>query len=565
MKSKKLLLVKKYLLLIFFIFTSTIYAGEPCCYLLICCKNCNRGVEYLVNGQWKASHDYSDINQTRDILQKIKEVGIKNVIIDMSNSAQWESLWVENEKAVNNIEIVCKEKKMKFFILIGSSLTQNDLNAYGNVNIQDFWNEKAGVILDKWAKKATYKKFGYDGDNRPMIVYFDSSERFKSTYNATASQFKTNLSKFYIGNTQVNEYITAGTTDGWGYRNFSQNSDGSIRFASSNGGVAPENGTPAPNNFSWHKVSPAEFKRRTQWAAQASKYSIYGAYDDTCDAIDFGIAKTDNAERNYNKYPNNDPYVYYNIVKEIVANRGSKNYINPVVQLEKRNASRYALDGGNGATENQKVILYTSNPGNVNQQWIEILRGDGYYSYQKVNTNYCMDGGNGGTPNQNMILWPCQENNHNQQWSKINTVAGYYRLQKRNAQDFAIDGGNGGADNNQVILWYTSPGNLNQEWKFNVISSSRESNDDSDNLQTYNDKDLNLYPNPVDEILNIDFSNKDVRSSSIKIYDFSGRIIQTVSKIYENNSIDIRNLKRGVYFIQIEIGTEVFIRKIIKN
>lgn len=59
-----------------------------------------------------------------------------------------------------------------------------------------------------------------------------------------------------------------------------------------------------------------------------------------------------------------------------------------LVHIKKRNATNFAIDGGNGAANDQDVKLYAQNPNNVNQQWIEIDRGNGFFSYQKNNTNH---------------------------------------------------------------------------------------------------------------------------------------------------------------------------------
>ncbi len=45
-------------------------AGEPVCHIMICCKACNNGVSFFVNGEWNGNHDYGDITQVRDIFKK---------------------------------------------------------------------------------------------------------------------------------------------------------------------------------------------------------------------------------------------------------------------------------------------------------------------------------------------------------------------------------------------------------------------------------------------------------------------------------------------------------------
>ncbi len=71
-----------------------------------------------------------------------------------------------------------------------------------------------------------------------------------------------------------------------------------------------------------------------------------------------------------------------------------------------------------------------------------------------------------------------------------------------------------------------------------------------DNSQHQN---MNLYPNPVNDILNIDFGDYLSEQSSIEIYTVSGQ--QVFKKIVtgkgSNISIDVRHLDSGVYFVRV--------------
>ena len=53
------------------------------------------------------------------------------------------------------------------------------------------------------------------------------------------------------------------------------------------------------------------------WAREATEYCIFGSYDDTCDAIFWGIADTRESRNAYKRYPGDEsPDAYYNVVKD---------------------------------------------------------------------------------------------------------------------------------------------------------------------------------------------------------------------------------------------------------
>lgn len=138
---------------------------------------------------------------------------------------------------------------------------------------------------------------------------------------------------------------------------------------------------------------------------------------------------------------------------------------NSVVHITKRNAPSFSIDGGNGGANYQQVYLWSANENNVNQQWTEINRGGGYYSYQKQGTNYCIDGGNNGANKQIVYLWTCGDNNQNQQWRKVSTDSGYFKLEKRNAPGFSLDGSSGGVNGQSVGLYDSSNTSHNLQWR----------------------------------------------------------------------------------------------------
>ena len=61
---------------------------------------------------------------------------------------------------------------------------------------------------------------------------------------------------------------------------------------------------------------------------------------------------------------------------------------------------------------------------------------------------------------------------------------------------------------------------------------------------------ISIYPNPSEDILKINYLNDSFKISKIKITDFQGRTIAYKTK--EFNSIDIKNLSKGIYFLKVE-------------
>ena len=72
---------------------------------------------------------------------------------------------------------------------------------------------------------------------------------------------------------------------------------------------------------------------------------------------------------------------------------------------------------------------------------------------------------------------------------------------------------------------------------------------------------IKVYPNPVSEILSIDYT--DVNQDFISIVNITGKTIQQMA-INSNNgniSVNVSNLEQGVYFVKIGIQSIKFIKR----
>ena len=135
--------------------------------------------------------------------------------------------------------------------------------------------------------------------------------------------------------------------------------------------------------------------------------------------------------------------------------------------IMQKQGTDFAIDGNHRSIqEGKQVYLWGTNEDNVNQQWIEISRGDNRYSYQKNNTSLCLDGGRGGERRQPIVLEDCSSSNGDQQWRKISTGGNTYRLEKSNSSGYSIDGNGGGDFRQGIYLWSSNSNNVNQQWEF---------------------------------------------------------------------------------------------------
>ncbi len=226
-------------------------------------------------------------------------------------------------------------------------------------------------------------------------------------------------------------------------------------------------------------------------------------------------------------------------------------------QLVKRNATGFAIDGGSGAVEGRSLELYpyVNHP---NLTWTEIDRGNGYYSYQKLDTSLCMDGGDGGKDGQDIVLSPCTESDHNQHWLKIDAGNGHYRLQKRNAPQYAIDGGNGGNIDQKVYLWSSNSNNQNQQWLFTSVDSKNT------NLDQYVTNQINVTPNPLNatnaHVLKINISGSSL--ARVDILNIAGQLIRSQNIYQGNGSLQLHDLNEAIYIVKITTEEQSYVKKI---
>ena len=72
-----------------------------------------------------------------------------------------------------------------------------------------------------------------------------------------------------------------------------------------------------------------------------------------------------------------------------------------------------------------------------------------------------------------------------------------------------------------------------------------------------------LYPNPTVNDINITFDDNVNENVTFNIFDMSGRIVKQ-GNLFSNN-INVSNLNRGTYFINLNVGNEIVTKRFVKN
>ena len=76
---------------------------------------------------------------------------------------------------------------------------------------------------------------------------------------------------------------------------------------------------------------------------------------------------------------------------------------------------------------------------------------------------------------------------------------------------------------------------------------------------------FDLYPNPITNLLTIEIAQEFVEGSIIHLYDISGKLIlknKVEDSIY---TLNLKNLKAGVYLVRVTNGNNNVVKRIIKQ
>ncbi len=79
------------------------------------------------------------------------------------------------------------------------------------------------------------------------------------------------------------------------------------------------------------------------------------------------------------------------------------------------------------------------------------------------------------------------------------------------------------------------------------------------------DRSFEMYPNPATSDLVLELKNSSEKISSVRIYDLLGKEVLSQKTNSSKSIIDVSFLSQGSYFVSIQIGERVEVRKLVRN
>ena len=77
---------------------------------------------------------------------------------------------------------------------------------------------------------------------------------------------------------------------------------------------------------------------------------------------------------------------------------------------------------------------------------------------------------------------------------------------------------------------------------------------------------VNIYPNPVNQIMTLEVGNTDLLNT-VTIYSIDGQRVRTLNNVREFNEVNVSDLQGGIYMLNAiyEDGTEITERIIVQH
>ena len=74
---------------------------------------------------------------------------------------------------------------------------------------------------------------------------------------------------------------------------------------------------------------------------------------------------------------------------------------------------------------------------------------------------------------------------------------------------------------------------------------------------------FSIYPNPASTIINLDLSELNNSTTTVRMYDITGKTVRIISTTEKTLSMDRGDLRSGIYFVQVIVADKVFTKKIV--
>lgn len=183
-------------------------------------------------------------------------------------------------------------------------------------------------------------------------------------------------------------------------------------------------------------------------------------------------------------------------------------------------------------------------------QWTKVDSGNGYFYLKNVNTGMyfrALDGSDGSV----MVQRPTSYSGNWTQWKEVPTSDGYFYLQNRETGMYFRPETD--VDYSPIIQRPTSYSGNWTQWKFvDVNGGARVANTFPAEVKL---GDLQVYPNPAQAQLTLQGISDGVYKTTI--YNLQGRLIKELNIDILNNSssIDIADLQKGIYILNVQNHT----------
>jgi hypothetical protein len=74
-----------------------------------------------------------------------------------------------------------------------------------------------------------------------------------------------------------------------------------------------------------------------------------------------------------------------------------------------------------------------------------------------------------------------------------------------------------------------------------------------------------VYPNPVSEVLTVEFRNTNAEDAVVRLYNLVGEVVLMKKVSAEKTTLELSGLSAGVYYAEVQIAGSVYRTKVIKQ